>query len=158
MTEASREAGDSEIHDETVATPAPGADASTDREAESTTTASEAESHHQATAGDGAESVGDSAVTGDREDDDGDDNGDGDDEEEEEDEDEDEDDDDDEPKLKYARLTPHLGAVYRNGDATSSFLVAGDKMVRPVCSISFGGCSTDLYALTRSSGHIMATS
>jgi len=158
MTEASREAGDGEIHDETVATPAPGADASTDREAESTTTASEAESHHQATAGDGAESVGDSEVTGDREDDDGDDNGDGDDEEEEEDEDEDEDDDDDEPKLKYARLTPHLGAVYRNGDATSSFLVAGDKMVRPVCSISFGGCSTDLYALTRSSGHIMATS
>jgi hypothetical protein len=45
-------------------------------------------------------------------------------------EDEDEDDEeDDEPKLKYARLTNHLGPVYRNGDATSAFLVAGDKMV-----------------------------
>ena len=41
----------------------------------------------------------------------------------------DEDDDDDEPKLKYARLTPHLSSVYRNGDMTSSFLVAGDKMI-----------------------------
>lgn len=40
-----------------------------------------------------------------------------------------EDDEDDEPKLKYARMTSHLGAVYRNGDATSTFLVAGDKMV-----------------------------
>lgn len=40
-----------------------------------------------------------------------------------------EDDEDDEPKLKYARLTSHLGPVYRNGDATSAFLVAGDKMV-----------------------------
>jgi len=49
--------------------------------------------------------------------------------EEDEEEDEEEEDDDDEPKLKYARLTQHLGAVYRNGDATSSFLVAGDKMV-----------------------------
>lgn len=46
--------------------------------------------------------------------------------EEEEDEEE-----DDEPKLKYARLTSSLGPVYRNGDATSAFLVAGDKMVGP---------------------------
>lgn len=52
-----------------------------------------------------------------------------------EDEDDDED-DDDEPKLKYARLTSHLGAVYRNGDATSTFLVAGDKMVRPRISMA----------------------
>ena len=45
-------------------------------------------------------------------------------------EDEEEDDeDDDEPKLKYARLTSQLGSVYRNGDAMSTFLVAGDKMV-----------------------------
>ena len=54
------------------------------------------------------------------------------DEDEGEDEDEDEDDEDeedDEPTLKYARLTQHLRQVYRNGDATSSFLVAGDKMV-----------------------------
>lgn len=52
----------------------------------------------------------------------------------EDDEDEEDDDDDDgeedEPKLKYARLTGHLLPVYRNGDATSAFLVAGDKMVR----------------------------
>ena len=44
-------------------------------------------------------------------------------------EDDDDDDDDDEPKLKYARLTGHVTQVYRNGDATSCFLVAGDKMV-----------------------------
>jgi vacuolar protein sorting-associated protein 41 len=44
-------------------------------------------------------------------------------------EDDDEDEEDDEPKLKYARLTSILGPVYRNGDATSAFLVAGDKMV-----------------------------
>lgn len=48
---------------------------------------------------------------------------------EEEEEDDEDEDDDDEPRLKYARLTQHLGAVYRNADATSAFLVAGDKMV-----------------------------
>ena len=37
--------------------------------------------------------------------------------------------DDEEPRLKYVRLTGSLGGVYRNGDATSSVLVAGDKMV-----------------------------
>ena len=42
----------------------------------------------------------------------------------------DEDEEDDEPKLKYARLTQHIGGIYRNGDATSTFLVSGDKMVR----------------------------
>ena len=61
------------------------------------------------------------------------DDGGGEDEEEDDDDDGEEEDDeeeeDEEPKLKYARLTPHLGAVYRNGDATSSFLVAGDKMI-----------------------------
>lgn len=58
------------------------------------------------------------------------DGGDDDDDEVDEDEEEEEDEEEDEePKLKYARLTPHLGAVYRNGDATSSFLVAGDKMI-----------------------------
>ncbi|CAG8950839.1 hypothetical protein HYFRA_00003056 [Hymenoscyphus fraxineus] len=53
----------------------------------------------------------------------------------EEDEDEEDDDadtdgeeDEEEPKLKYARLTSSLAPVYRNGDATSAFLVAGDKM------------------------------
>lgn len=46
------------------------------------------------------------------------------------DEDEDEDEADEEPKLKYSRLTASLGPVYRNGDATSTFVVGGDKMVR----------------------------
>jgi Mg-chelatase subunit ChlI len=50
-------------------------------------------------------------------------------EEEEEEDEEDSDEDDEEPRLKYAYLTKHLGSVYRNGDATSTFLVAGDKMV-----------------------------
>lgn len=45
------------------------------------------------------------------------------------DEEEEEEDEDEEPKLKYSRLTSSLGPVYRNGDAISSFLVAGDKMV-----------------------------
>lgn len=34
-----------------------------------------------------------------------------------------------EPRLKYARMTKHLAPVYKNGDMTSVFLVAGDKMV-----------------------------
>lgn len=42
---------------------------------------------------------------------------------------EDEDEEDDEPKLKYNRFTGSLGSLYRNGDATSSFLMSGDKMV-----------------------------
>ncbi|WZH46220.1 uncharacterized protein QYS62_007292 [Fusarium acuminatum] len=68
---------------------------------------------------------------GDDDDDDDDDEDEDEDDEEEDDEedDEEEDDDDEEPKLKYARLTQHLNGVYRNGDATSAFLVAGDKMV-----------------------------
>lgn len=41
-----------------------------------------------------------------------------------------EDEEDEEPRLKYASLTKHLKPVYRNGDMTSAFLVAGDKMVR----------------------------
>lgn len=49
--------------------------------------------------------------------------------EEQDSDDDDDDEEDEEPKLKYARLTQHLGPVYRNGDATSAFLVAGDKMV-----------------------------
>jgi hypothetical protein len=49
----------------------------------------------------------------------------------EQDSDEDEEDEvEEEPKLKYSRLTSNLGPVYRNGDATSTFMVAGDKMVR----------------------------
>ena len=44
-------------------------------------------------------------------------------------EEEDDDDSDDEPKLKHKRLTENLNTVYRNGDSTSSFMLAGDKMV-----------------------------
>jgi hypothetical protein len=48
---------------------------------------------------------------------------------ESEDTEDDEEEEEEEPKLKYARLTSYLAPVYRNGDATSIFLVAGDKMV-----------------------------
>ena len=48
---------------------------------------------------------------------------------ENEEEEEEDDEEDDEPRLKYASLTKSQGPVYRNGDATSAFLVAGDKMV-----------------------------
>jgi hypothetical protein len=50
-------------------------------------------------------------------------------EQDSDDDDDEEDDVDEEPKLKYSRLTSSLLPVYRNGDATSSFMVAGDKMV-----------------------------
>lgn len=50
-------------------------------------------------------------------------------ESDDEDDDEEDEEEDDEPRLKYARLTQHLGPVYRNGDSTSAFLVAGDKMI-----------------------------
>ncbi|KAI1915919.1 Vacuolar protein sorting-associated protein 41 [Ophidiomyces ophidiicola] len=36
---------------------------------------------------------------------------------------------DEEPRLKYAPLTKSIAPLYRKGDATSSFLVAGDNMV-----------------------------
>lgn len=39
-----------------------------------------------------------------------------------------EEEDDEEPKLKYAKLTGSLTNVYRNGDSSSAFVVAGDKM------------------------------
>ncbi|OCL14860.1 hypothetical protein AOQ84DRAFT_308186, partial [Glonium stellatum] len=44
-------------------------------------------------------------------------------------EEEEDDDSDDEPKLKHKRLTENLNTVYRNGDSTSSFMLAGDKMI-----------------------------
>ncbi|GAB7351365.1 hypothetical protein MBLNU459_g2048t1 [Dothideomycetes sp. NU459] len=43
--------------------------------------------------------------------------------------DEEEDEEEDEPRLKYSKLTGGLASVYRNGDATSCFLLAGDKMI-----------------------------
>lgn len=45
------------------------------------------------------------------------------------DEDEDDEEDEEEPRLKYAKLTGSLAGVYRNGDFTTAFSVAGDKMV-----------------------------
>ncbi|KAL4918560.1 hypothetical protein BDW62DRAFT_63161 [Aspergillus aurantiobrunneus] len=39
------------------------------------------------------------------------------------------DEEEDEPHLKYSYLTKQLGGAYRNGDATSTFLAAGDKMI-----------------------------
>lgn len=51
-------------------------------------------------------------------------------EEEEEEEGDGEEEEEDEPRLKYTSLTKNLRPLYRNGDATSAFLVAGDKMVR----------------------------
>ena len=36
--------------------------------------------------------------------------------------------DEDEPKLKYTKFTGSLTSVYRSGDSTSAFTVAGDKM------------------------------
>lgn len=46
-----------------------------------------------------------------------------------EEEDEEDEEEEEEPKLKYARLTGRLSSIYRNGDSTSAFTVAGDKMV-----------------------------
>lgn len=43
-------------------------------------------------------------------------------------EDDEEDEEEEEPQLKYATLTKSVSPIYRNGDATSTFLVAGDKM------------------------------
>lgn len=48
---------------------------------------------------------------------------------EDEEDEEDDEDEEEEPRLKYAPLTKNLASVYRNGDATSSFLVAGDKLI-----------------------------
>jgi vacuolar protein sorting-associated protein 41 len=42
---------------------------------------------------------------------------------------EEEEEEEEEPRLKYAPLTKNLTSLYRNGDASSAFLVAGDKMV-----------------------------
>lgn len=67
--------------------------------------------------------------------------GDDDDESDESSESDDDEEEDEEPRLKYAPLTQHLRAVYRNGDATSASLVAGDKMVGRMESLSLGSCS-----------------
>ena len=46
-----------------------------------------------------------------------------------EEDDEEEEEEEEEPRLEYTSMTKKLTPVYRNGDATSAFLVAGDKMV-----------------------------
>lgn len=61
---------------------------------------------------------------------------------EEEDEEGSEEDEDEEPRLKYASLTKRMKSVYRNGDATSAFLVAGDKMVS-ICAAEESNPGTD---------------
>ena len=38
------------------------------------------------------------------------------------------DEEEEEPRLKYANLTRNVSPLYRNGDATSAFVVSGDKM------------------------------
>ncbi|KMU79652.1 VPS41 protein [Coccidioides immitis RMSCC 3703] len=73
-----------------------------------------------------------------------------DDEEEEEEEDEEEsdgEDEDEEPRLKYVSFTKSISPVYRNGDATSSFLVGGDKMIV--------GTHNGNIVCTRSSPHLV---
>jgi hypothetical protein len=136
MTESSPQPGDNETHDATTG-PKPSTESAPDQ-ADSATGAS-APNHAQVPSAAGS-------VTGDiskhtleqsSEDDSSssDEDGSHDDEEEQESSDDD-DEDEEEPKLKYARLTPHLGPVYRNGDATSASLVAGDKMVRKTPSPS----------------------
>ncbi|KAI8627198.1 hypothetical protein F5Y19DRAFT_182450 [Xylariaceae sp. FL1651] len=125
----------------TEAQPNPGDDKNRDP-ANATSQREPADGSHNASSGkaasnilreeeiDTAEKTGDNkgAVEEDKGKDEGEDEDDGDDEEED-DEDEEEEEEEDEPKLKYARLTQHLGTIYRNGDSTSAFLVAGDKMI-----------------------------
>ncbi|KAK3904353.1 putative vacuolar protein sorting-associated protein [Staphylotrichum tortipilum] len=132
MTESSPQLGDNnETYDATTTDPAPDqglSDAPPPTAAPSSpddVAQPAVEQPGVGTARDGKADEGESEGDGDEEDDDDGDDGD----EDEDDESDEEDEEDEEPKLKYARLTPHLGAVYRNGDATSAFLVAGDKMV-----------------------------
>lgn len=72
-------------------------------------------------------------------------------EEEEEEDDDGEDDEDDvedeEPRLKYAPITPVLGPLYRNKDATSTFMTAGNKMV---CSMFIQWSRLEELVLTKS--------
>ena len=64
-----------------------------------------------------------------------------------------EEEEDEEPRLKYASMTGHLKSIYRNGDATSALLVAGDKMVGQ----NVGLLQLPADGLYRLWGHTMAT-
>jgi hypothetical protein len=61
--------------------------------------------------------------------------------------DEDEDEEEEEPRLKYATLTKSVSPLYRNGDATSTFLVAGDKMASRAHRLRRPSPSSDTRAL-----------
>lgn len=61
-----------------------------------------------------------------------------------EEEDGEEEDEEEEPRLKYATVTKRLSSLYRNGDAVSAFLVAGDKMVCVAASSEFVGSNRPL--------------
>lgn len=123
MTESSPQPGETETHDDTTETkgaenaPEPGTslmhEASPARASSGSPRSNSSQEQKSGQINDESE---------------GDDHEDSDDDEVEDDE-SDEEEEDEEPKLKYARLTQHLNPVYRNGDATSAFLVAGDKMV-----------------------------
>lgn len=76
--------------------------------------------------------------------------------EQEEEDEEEEEDDDEEPRLKYAKLTQNLKPVYRNGDATSTFLAAGDKMVR--CAGLGSSFTVEITKMYRLSEPTMETS
>jgi hypothetical protein len=91
---------------------------SEDQEASQEQSVAESTSHDGDTAGDNAEAESRDGDEDDEEEEEGEEGEEGEEEGEEE-----------EPKLKYARMTSHLVPVYRNGDMTSAFLVAGDKMV-----------------------------
>jgi hypothetical protein len=66
---------------------------------------------------------------------------------EDEDEEEEEEEEEEEPRLKYATLTKSVSPLYRNGDATSTFLVAGDKMASRAHRLRRPSPSSDTRAL-----------
>ncbi|KAK3306201.1 uncharacterized protein B0T15DRAFT_534655 [Chaetomium strumarium] len=137
MTESSPRPGDDETHNATTEQSS-NTEPLTDRGIRGTsTTESESPNCDRTGSGDREDKDNASEVTvegpsrgvGNGGDDDGEEDGDEEQDEMDDEEEDDEEEEDEEPKLKYARLTQHLGPVYRNGDATSAFLVAGDKMI-----------------------------
>ncbi|KAL2150460.1 hypothetical protein VTH82DRAFT_7023 [Thermothelomyces myriococcoides] len=132
MTESSPQPGDHDKHRTSETQPSPGCATDRDTSVTEAGTPDDAppSSSHSVTMAEhepGA-AVRLSTKNSDNSDEDEDDD-EGDEDEEEDDEDEEDEEEDEEPRLKYARLTQNIGPVYRNGDATSAFLVAGDKMI-----------------------------
>lgn len=76
----------------------------------------------------------------------------------EEDDSDDDDEEEGEPRLKYTRLTDTLGPVYRNGDATSAFTVAGDKLVGQQLNEETSDHGRANASFARCLEHIMAIS